>query len=326
MTINQALNRVTDNLSKTSSSPALDSEVILSFVLKKSKEFLFANVNYRLSSLQATRYSLLATRRSRGEPIAYLTGHKEFYGLDFRVTPDVLIPRPETELLVELALDRIRNIELRIKNIIDVGTGSGCVMISLAKKIPPQACPPRCAWRGRGGGSGRGRIRIYATDISNPALKIARLNARHHGVARKIKFVQGNLLDPFLHLPLMRGRKSRGHSLILANLPYITPRKLNNPDLKFEPPSALIGGPDGLKYYRALFEQIQNSPFPLFSKRGGAPSLWQREGWDEFILLLEHDPSQVSKLKSLAKTYFPSPTKITFHRDLSGRNRVMEIS
>ena len=307
-TLRRALNWATTRLKNKSRSPALDSEVILSFVLKKTREFLFANPNYELSNFQLTAYNLLLRKRLRRVPIAYLTGRKEFYGLDFQVTPDVLIPRPETELLVELALDRIKNKELRIKNVVDVGTGSGCIVSTLAV----------IAIRHRR----RSNLRFYATDNSTPALNIARANARRHGVAKKIKFIKSDLLST---LPLTIYRLP---TLVLANLPYLTPQQYNsNPDLRREPHSALVSGRDGLKSFRELFAQLsviarsQQTTKQSRDRRGLRP----RDD-DKIMLLLEHDPSQVSKLKSLTKKYFPSPTKITFHRDLSGRNRVMEMS
>lgn len=271
-------------------SGSLNNEVLLAHVLKKDRSWLFANPDHQLSRLQLTTYNLLLRGRSRGVPAAYLTGHKEFFGLDFRVTPATLIPRPETELLVERALSllpspgvgRDRGRGRTIENVIDVGTGSGCIIISLAKNIR------------------NAKIKFLATDISKPALKIAKHNAIKHGVSKKIKFLQGNLLSGLqlttYNLP----------TLILANLPYLTPGQMKNPDLKHEPRSALVAGTDGLKYYRELFAQASRSKLR------------------NSVLIIEHDPRQKPKLASLVKKHFPS-AKFRFHKDLAGRYRILEI-
>src|SRR3989344_5667892 len=245
-----------------------DSEILLSFILKKDKAWIFANPGKTLNKSQETSYQKLIQKCKQHWPVAYLTGHKEFYGLDFKVDQDVLIPRPETELLVELALERIKNRELGIKNVIDVGTGSGTIIITISKILATASILEK--------------LKLFAIDVSSSALKIAKVNAGRHGVARKIKFVRGNLLDPLFRLPLRPlsfpphegGLKGgRGRSLIIANLPYLTPRQMKNPDLKHEPKNALVAGKDGLKYYRELFKQIKihNSPNPSYLKRGIPP-------------------------------------------------------
>ncbi|OGE79098.1 MAG: hypothetical protein A2751_05650 [Candidatus Doudnabacteria bacterium RIFCSPHIGHO2_01_FULL_46_14] len=303
MTIREAFVWTEKKINKADS-PQLDAEVLLSHTIKKSKEFLFANPDFKLSSLQFSIYRSLIQKRDRHWPVSYLIGHKEFYGLDFKVTPHVLIPRPETELLVELAIQKIKNKRLAIRNILDIGTGSGCIITSIAV-IASQR---------------RSNLKFYATDVSNSALKIAKSNARRHSVAKKIKFLHSNLLST---LPATAYKLP---SLILANLPYLTPSQYNsNLDLKHEPRAALVAGPDGLKYYRKLFRQIRNSPNPSYPKRG-TPPLSLRGGREGLLtLLLEHDPSQTSKLKFLTKQYFPQ-AKLKFHRDLSGLNRVLEIN
>ena len=189
-TINSALAWATRELKKSSRSPALDSEVLLCHILKRDKSYLYANQDKKLSNIQNTKYQILIRKRARRWPVAYLTGRKEFFGLDFVVTPDVLIPRPETELLVELAIQRIKNHPLFIPplergrkkrglNIIDLGTGSGNITIALAKKLSS-------------------KYKFFALDSSAKALQIARINAHDHGVKNKIKFLRGNLLAPVL--------------------------------------------------------------------------------------------------------------------------------
>ena len=258
-----------------------DAEVILAHVLKNDRAWLFANPDFELSRLQLTTYNLLLARSAKHWPVAYLTGHKEFYGLEFRVTPDVLIPRPETEMLVELARERIENRELRIKKIIDLGTGGGAIIISLAKSLR------------------NSKLKFSATDISPKALQNAKQNARRHGVEKRIKFIKSDLLRNL--------KFDIRNSLLVSNLPYLTPAQVKaNPDLKHEPRSALVAGPDGLKYYRKLFEQL--SKFYIQNS----------------IFLLEHDPSQKNKLAALVKKSLPN-SRTKFHRDFSGRWRICEI-
>jgi release factor glutamine methyltransferase len=342
LTIQEALNSAIKFL-KTSSSPALDAEVLLSFVLSSTfspfakregeteRGWLAANPDYELTKHQEAKFKNLINLRARRWPVAYLVGHKEFCGLDFKVTPDVLIPRPETELLVELALERIENSPLsfsplnkgemkRGSNVVDVGTGSGNIIISLAKTVKNQG------------------IKFCAIDSSKKALAIARTNARRHGILRKIKFLHGNLLDPLLPLPLSllrrsgyegwtRGRdlpagkaENRGHSLVIANLPYLTPEQhRKNPDLKYEPKNALLGGKDGLKYYRELLRQLSSAI--LKNLKAHLPPANDDK---RLIILLEHDPAQKQKLAALAKKYFPN-AQIVFHKDLSRKFRILEI-
>ena len=277
--------------------PNIETELLLEHILKKPKEFVLSRPDYRLGSVQTKKLRELAKRRKKGEPVAYLVGFKYFYGSKFKVNRHILIPRPETELLVELALERIKNAECRIENVVDVGTGSGIIIISIAAKLTEYH---RLVYD---------TPELYGIDSSKKALTVARQNAKCHGVSKQIRFLRGNLLDPLLPLPLMRGRLSGGHrNLIIANLPYLTPKQCKaNPDLKYEPKNALVGGNDGLKYFRELLKQlskfhIRNSTF-----------------------LFELDPSQKTQLKFLAKKYLDN-FKIEFHKDLASRDRVCQIS
>lgn len=318
-----------------------DAEVLLAHVLKKNKAWIFANPEHRLAPAQAVKYRKLIKKRRRGIPAAYLLGRKEFFGLDLKVTPDVLIPRPETELLVELALKLMTTNYSLLTTILDIGTGSGNIIVSIAKKLSVilearQRRDDRIrSYRSLRSLQDDKIINLYATDISRKALQIARANARRHAVANNIKFFHGNLLDPFFgHWSL-----GIGHSIIIANLPYLTSNQVRaNPDLRHEPLNALVGGNDGLKYYRKLFKQIsviarsQQTTKPARTTQSGRQSRGNMRlprpdygSRNDITLLLEHDPSQVKKLKKLAKALLPGKPKITFHRDLSGRFRVMEI-
>src|SRR3989440_11015106 len=162
----------------------LAAELLLLHVLGRDRTWLYAHPEEQISSADAERYSALLARRAAGEPTQHLTGKQEFWGLEFEVTPDVLIPRPETEHVIEVALDRIalrerRNGRRQITrgaglHIADVGTGSGCIAIALAKELPEAT--------------------LYATDISAAALEVARHNATRHGVGERIRFFECNLL------------------------------------------------------------------------------------------------------------------------------------
>jgi release factor glutamine methyltransferase len=222
MKIEKILQQNTKNIS------CLDAEILLTFVIKESKEFLYTHPEYNLTKNQEKKLRKLLDRRKKGEPIAYLTNHKEFYSLDFYVNKNVLIPRPETETLVE---EIVRDNKSKKITIADIGTGSGCVAIALAKNLP--------------------KAEIYAADICKKALNIAIKNAKKHNV--KIKFLQGDLLRPL---------KTKRIDVIVANLPYGWKEWKNNTTvqtvgLKFEPPKALFTKENGLYFYRKLFQQIK---------------------------------------------------------------------
>lgn len=216
-----------------SESPGLDAEVLLAHCLGAGRLDLYRAPDRIPDSGQASGYLDLIARRGRGEPVAYLTGHKEFMGLDLAVGPPVLIPRPETELLVEQALELL-GLSLAERPggrlAVDVGAGSGAIAVSLAVFMP--------------------RVRVLATDISGEALAVARRNAARHGVARQVSFFQGDLLTP-LTIPALQGQVD----LVAANLPYIPAGDLEAlpRDVRaYEPRLALNGGPDGLSLYRRL--------------------------------------------------------------------------
>src|SRR5712664_1420257 len=163
----------------------LAAELLLLHVLGRERTWIYAHPEEEISSAEADRYFALLARRTNGEPTQHLTGKQEFWGLEFEVTPDVLIPRPETEHVIEVALDRLAVRELRAGRkqtltgeglqIADIGTGSGCIAIALAKELPAAA--------------------IYATDISRPALAVAQRNAARQNVADRVRFSEGNLLE-----------------------------------------------------------------------------------------------------------------------------------
>lgn len=226
------LRRNLDNVSSLllgSHLPALEGEMLFSSVLGKPRLEIFAHPETKVRFEDRQKFEEYVGRRQKGEPIAYITGEKEFYGLKLKVDRRALIPRPKTEDLVLEAL------KLNPKSLADIGTGSGAVALALAAHLP--------------------KATIYATDISEEALDLARENAGRLKLDGRIKFLRGNLAEP---LP-------ERVELITANLPYImTPWLKTLPDeiKKFEPSLALDGGVDGLKYYRQLFEEAGSKLLP----------------------------------------------------------------
>jgi len=201
---------------------ALDADVLLAHVVGVAKETLYAHPDTELSRGACDRYREMVVRRSRGEPVAYLRGWKEFYGLRFAVDPRVLIPRPETETLVDVARGHIAG---RALTVADVGTGSGAVAIAIAAH--------------------EHRARIIATDISADALAVARANALSNHVADRVEFREGDLLAPL----------TEKVDVVVANLPYLrddAPRALtgDRTSLAYEPRVAVLAGPDGLALVR----------------------------------------------------------------------------
>ncbi len=226
----------------------LAAELLLLHVLGRDRTWLYAHPEEQVSVGDAVRYFALIARRAVGEPTQHLTGKQEFWGLEFEVTPDVLIPRPETEHVIEVALDRLAVRERRAGRkqaltgeglqIADIGTGSGCIAIALAKELPAAA--------------------IYATDISNAALAVARRNANHHAVADRIRFIECNLLDALSDSPLATRHSPLLFDLIVSNPPYIGRREsatLMREVRDHEPEIALYGGEEGYEFYANLISQ-----------------------------------------------------------------------
>lgn len=234
----------------------LDAEVLLAHVLGQSRAYLYGYSEKELSQQTYSQFRAMLEKRVEGVPVAYLTGMKEFMSLVFQVDNRVLIPRPETELLVELAIDTAKDLldttSREFLTIVDVGTGSGAIAVSGAKLLPA--------------------LRFYAIDVSTGALEVARTNAQSMGVASRITFLQGDLLKPLENRTL-----SEPIDIILANLPYI-PREdvagLQKEVVLHEPHLALDGGDDGLELYRRLIPQASKLLRP-----GGA--LIMEIGWDQ---------------------------------------------
>jgi release factor glutamine methyltransferase len=228
-------------------SHTLAAEVLLLHVLDRDRAWLYTHSDAPIDPARSEEFFALIERRASGEPTQYLTGQQEFWGLAFKVTPAVLIPRPETEHLVEVALERLgpRGIKIDLATgrpapplkVADVGTGSGCLAVTLAYELP--------------------HATIFATDISRAALEVARRNAGRHGVSDRIRFIQADLLgDP--DEPHITDRPSRPFDLIVSNPPYVSPNEvglLEREVRDYEPRTALIGGATGVEIYARLVEQ-----------------------------------------------------------------------
>ncbi len=228
MTVREARTRAVTSLREVSASPALDASLLLAFVLGQSHDSLIVNSDLKLPESALQSYLNLVSKRRDGRCVAYLTGHKEFRYLDFMVSPDVLVPRPETETLVDAALEWLDRRESKPARVIDLCTGSACVAISLKYERPLH--------------------KIYGADIAPQALAIARRNAERLLPKRP----ESEALSFFLSDLLVSVPGS--FDLITANPPYIPTGEIDrlSPEVRDEPRLALDGGPDGLAIYRRL--------------------------------------------------------------------------
>lgn len=226
-TISEQLKIATEELKKSGIENArLDAEVLLAYVLNTRRLALYVQGAKVLEDKQVTRYHNLIRRRLERIPVAYLTGHKEFMGLNFAVTPDVLIPRPDTEILAQGVIEHLQSYNRKIR-MADLGTGSGAICVSILKFVE--------------------NVTAAAVDISKKALEIAQFNAEKFNVDDKITFYEGNLFEPL---------EGQTFDVIVSNPPYISVKdfeKLQS-EVKGEPRIALDGGTDGLKFYRKIVE------------------------------------------------------------------------
>lgn len=230
LTVRDLLDAIAARLAPWSDTPELDAQVLLAHVMGRPRAWLLAHSTASPNPQQIATVEDLTRRLEHGVPLPYVLGHWEFFGLDFDLTPDVLIPRPETELLVERAITWLQHSPGR-RAAADIGTGSGCIAVAIAAHVPD--------------------VRLLATDISLDALRVARRNAQKHHVAERVDFLQCDLFPPYPnYLPT-----SLHFDLICANLPYIPTRELHDlPIYGREPTLALDGGPDGLEPFRRLLK------------------------------------------------------------------------
>ena len=272
----------------------LAAELLLLHVLGRNRTWLYAHPEEPIADADAQRYFDLIARRAAGEPTQHLTSKQEFWGLEFEVTPDVLIPRPETEHVIEVALDRLALREIRAGRpqttsgeglqIADIGTGSGCIAIALAKELPA--------------------ANFLATDISPAALAVAKRNASRHQVADRIDFREANLLVP--HSPLATRHSPLSFDLIASNPPYIGRREAPSLPVEVrdhEPHAALFGGEEGYELYADLIAQSAHH-----LKSGG-------------ILVLELGHSSLPAVQPLLDT--TNWTNVGVTNDLAGIPRVI---
>lgn len=282
MTIKEALQKNTKKLEqKKISYPGLEAELLLASAIKSDRVFLLTHPEKKLTIGQKLRYHQLINLKIKNWPTAYLTGQQEFFGLNFVVNKHTLIPRPETELLVESALKLITG--KKPKEVIEVGTGSGCIIISVAKNALDQ------------------NINYSAIEISQGAIKIAKLNAQNNSLNQEIRFIKGSLLTPIIK------QKISEPIIILANLPYLTPNQFkSSPSIWKEPLSALVSGVDGLDLYRQLINQT---------------ALIKAE---DISLILEIDPAQTRAITQLIRDHWPD-AQIEVIKDFRNDDRLIII-
>ncbi len=226
--LSDVLNRAAAALKKTGTpTPVLDAEVLLSHCLGLDRTGLYVNLQKPLSPEEIGAFEKLVVRRAAGEPVAYIVGRKEFWSLPFHVGPAVLIPRPDTEILVEEILRIAGRLGKDRLDILEIGTGSGAVSIALAGELK--------------------NARIVATDCSKEAIEVAKKNAAVNALAGRISFLQGNLFDPLCEK----------FDIIASNPPYLSEEEFNGlpPGVRlFEPREALLAGPEGTEFHQALIQ------------------------------------------------------------------------
>jgi len=283
-----------------SPSPELDAKVLICHALAYEITELYREAEKELSKKQVNEIEKLIRQRQNGEPIAYITGHKEFYGLDFLVNKNVLIPRPETEFLVEQGIKFIEsrlssigldpsNYQYSKFNILDTGTGSGCIVISIFKSLQQI------------NKSAIQQFVFFAVDNSLAALKVAKENAKIYDVDNNITFLESNLLNN----PQLPDK----FDLILANLPYVPAlfqQTASGLQLKFEPQEAIFAEDNGAEIIKEFLHQSKNR-----LNLGG-------------MIILELDPINATVLKNLSIKLFPK-AKISIKKDLAQMNRYLII-
>ena len=254
----------------------LQAELLLAHALESSRAQTLARLNEAIPSEVAARYGANVARRARHEPLAYILGHQEFYGLDLLVDRRALIPRHETEVLVGLALEAARHATRAAPVVVDIGTGSGAIALALAKHLS--------------------QVRVFATDVSSDALQVARINAARLDLESRIVFVQGDLLEPL----------TEPFDLLVSNLPYIPSQRFDQLPREvraFEPRVALDGGADGLVVMRRLITQMQAHAargavgFFEISEEQGKPAveLFERQ-FPHAAVVLHRDPEGLDRV------------------------------
>lgn len=278
MQLKQALNAAIARLTEDHvPSPRLNAELLLMFTLNADRAYLYAHPERELTTDETTRYEVALAERARGVPAQYITGHQEFWGMDLIVSPAVLIPRPETEHVIETVIELLASASgvrrpafesRKLKagtRILDVGTGSGCIALALAKELP--------------------QAEIHATDISAVALDVARTNAARHQLESRIQFREADLLA---------GVENESFDFIVSNPPYVGESEEDQVQLevrKFEPRNAVFAGPTGLEVITRLIPQAHAALTPrgwLVMEIGGTIAEAVREllwDWNDVKIL-----------------------------------------
>ena len=267
MQIQKILSQATFELEKNKiETPRLDAEILLAFVLNCNRLKLYTDAEKILSLDEVKKFQDLISQRAKKIPVAYLTGSKEFFGLNFFVNENVLIPRPDTEILTQLAIENLGGNKI----FADIGTGSGAIAISVCKFVKNAVG--------------------FAVDISTAALEVAKFNAKKFGVDDRLNFFCGNLLEPLA---------GKNFDAIISNPPYIPTAEIKNlqAEVQTEPVTALDGGADGLNFYRQII-----SAAPGFLNRGGflAFEIGSTQAADVKKIFVENNFSDIEIFQDLA--------------------------
>ncbi|MDP3732362.1 MAG: peptide chain release factor N(5)-glutamine methyltransferase [Candidatus Omnitrophota bacterium] len=241
-----------------------ETELLFTDILNCNRLSLYLNKDIFLDKAKSSLVSSVLKKRIRGEPLQYILGKTEFMGLEFKITPDVFIPRPETEILVEKTIDIFHSSKFIVHSLLDIGTGSGCIAISLAKFLP--------------------KAKITAIDISENAIKIAKQNALLNNV--KVNFLTSDLFSNY-------ELRTTNYELIISNPPYIPTQEIETlqPEVKYEPYMALDGGKDGLNFYRRIIDKasryLKKGGFLImemgFNQKDAIKNIFQKSGYFQII-------------------------------------------
>lgn len=293
MTIREKIIEVQKKLSKNGiKDHRLESEIILSLALDRDRLFLISSGEQEIKTKEDKKINKLLQQRLDLYPLAYLAGKKSFFELEFEVSPDTLIPRPESELIIE-KITKNASQQNKPQVFIDVGTGSGCLIISLANLFKERA-----------------NYIFYGLDICPQALRVARKNSRKHQLEKKINFIESDLLKKIIILNKKDGFINNSELTIVANLPYLIKKEIKeSPSIKFEPLKALYGGPDGLKFYRQLIQQLKQV---------------KKEMDNKITVYMEISPWQKNILLNYIKNNFKkNKAKMMVAQDLGRRDRLV---
>jgi len=272
--------------------PHLDADLLLVKVTKQSREYILSHKEQKINLIQQIKFRYLIHERFKNHPLAYLLKEKYFYGYKFKVNKNVLIPRWESEAIVDEIINIIKNNPLEKYSIFDIGTGSGCIIISVAKELEKKFPKVNID-------------KLKAIDISSQALKIAKQNYILNKINKKIEFLKSDLLKSIIN----NTRTSNTNLIISANLPYLKKEQLKHPTIKYEPNLALYGGLKGLDYYQQLLLEIKII----------------RNNFKQITLIMEIDPQQKNDINKLILSIYPNIQIIT-KKDLKGLSRLILIN